>query len=126
MKIILLSEKLNCKPLNYCNDSHCISCRNNKEGYCDKCEIGYRIKNGKCSKCEDENCLNCDYTNEGECNSCMNGYFLINHKCISINETEECYNNDKCLKCQKDNNDYCMLLNYLLIIFFLINLYEWF
>ena len=92
--------------------------------YYDKCEIGYRIKNGKCNKCEDENCLNCGYTNEGECISCINGYFLINHKCISINETEKCYNNDKCLKCQKDNNDYCMLLNYLLIIFFLINLYE--
>ena len=37
----------------------------------------------------------------------MNGYFLINNKCISINETEECYNNNKCKKCQKGNNNYC-------------------
>ena len=103
----ILSGKLNCKPLNYCYDSHCISCRNNKEGYCDKCEIGYRLYNGICSKCEDKNCLNCDYTNDGKCNSCMNGYFLINDKCISINETEECYNNNGCKKCLKENNNYC-------------------
>ena len=103
----ILSEKLNCKPLNYCSDEHCISCRNYKVGYCDRCEINYRLENGECSKCEDKNCLNCDYTNNGECNSCKNGYFLINNKCISINETEECYNNDKCIKCLKGNNDYC-------------------
>ena len=103
----ILSEKLNCISSYYCFDKNCISCRNKKEGYCDRCEIGYRLENGKCSKCEDKNCLNCDYTNEGQCNSCMNGYFLINNKCISINETRECYNNNNCKKCQKGNNNYC-------------------
>jgi hypothetical protein len=79
----ILSEELNCKPLNYCNDSHCIMCRNNEEGFCDRCEIGYRLQNGECQKCKDKNCLNCDYTDDGSCNSCMFNFTLINGECYS-------------------------------------------
>ena len=56
----ILMEILNCKPLNYCNDSHCIMCRNREEGFCDRCEIGYRLHEGKCEKCKSKFCLNCD------------------------------------------------------------------
>ena len=92
----ILMEILNCKPLNYCNDSHCVMCRNTEEGFCDRCEIGYRLFEGKCEKCKDKSCLNCDYTEDGSCNSCMFNYTLINGICYSnelivnfTNNTEE-------------------------------------
>lgn len=45
----ILSEELNCKPLNYCNDSHCIMCRNNEEGFVIdvKLVIDYKMENVK-------------------------------------------------------------------------------
>ena len=104
----VLSHKLNCKPDNYCFDNHCIYCRNSSYGFCDLCEIGYRLENGVCNQCNDEFCLNCDYSEFGECNSCINGYYLINGNCYPSNNTTDCYSNvSNCEKCFINNNTYC-------------------
>lgn len=104
----VLTEKLNCKPDNYCVDPHCISCRNINIGFCDKCEIGYRLEFGSCVKCEDPNCLNCDYTLDGKCNSCKNQYYLINGTCYSKNQKDECDSSiENCEKCYIGDDKYC-------------------
>ena len=98
----ILMEILNCKPLNYCNDSHCIMCRNREEGFCDRCEIGYRLHEGKCEKCKNKFCLNCDYTEDGSCNSCMFNYTLINGDCYSNQLIEKYFNDSE----EKEFNEY--------------------
>ena len=88
----ILKEILNCRPLNYCNDSHCVMCRSREEGFCDRCEIGYRLQEGKCEKCKNKYCLNCDYTDDGSCNSCMFNYTLINGTCYSNQLIKKLFN----------------------------------
>ena len=84
----ILSEKLNCHLDDYCEDKNCMQCRSKENGYCDRCNIGYFLRKGKCFKCLDKNCLNCDYTEIGWCNSCKNGFELIDGKCYNQSDNE--------------------------------------
>ena len=84
----ILYDTLNCNMSNYCYDKKCTKCRSKEIGMCDRCEIGYRLRFGRCEeKCEDPNCLNCDYTENGKCNWCKKGYVLINGSCFLKYET---------------------------------------
>ena len=72
----------------FCYDNKCTKCRSNEIGMCDRCEIGYKLRYGRCEqKCDDPNCLNCDYTSNGNCNWCKKGYILIEGKCYIKNES---------------------------------------
>ena len=83
----ILYEYLNCNMNEYCYDKNCTKCRNKEIGMCDRCNIGYKLRYGKCEqKCKDQNCLNCDYTLDRSCNWCKKGYILINGSCYIKNE----------------------------------------
>lgn len=127
----IIKETLGCRPLNFCEDEHCAMCITNKEGKCDRCDIGYHLFEGKCEKCEKSNCLKCDRDHKS-CDTCQEGYYLINNECIAENEEtketsengcskifdnnqsycKECQDgysnvNGKCIQCNKDNCKYC-------------------
>ena len=84
----ILFDTLNCNMSEFCYDDKCTKCRSNEIGMCDRCEIGYKLRYGRCEqKCDDPNCLNCDYTSNGSCNWCKKGYILIEGKCHIKNES---------------------------------------
>jgi hypothetical protein len=56
------------------------NCEKCKGDFCDKCEDGYIIKDGKCFKY----CENCEKCENEKCLRCEAEYVLVNDKCYSI------------------------------------------
>ena len=109
----ILYDTLNCNMSDYCFDKKCTKCRTKEIGTCDRCEVGYRLRYGRCEeKCKDPNCLNCDYTINGECNWCKKGYVLINGNCslkyetISYEEMVDNYEKEIIILANKNNITY--------------------
>ena len=55
---------------------NCVSCNGN---LCEKCEIGFSLRDGKCFNL----CDNCEKCENGKCLKCISEYMLVNDKCYS-------------------------------------------
>lgn len=95
---VIKTKDILCRTIHH----KCVECNSDS---CLKCENGWKIENGKCTRdCEliDQHCAKC--SSDGICLSCEKGYILEDEQCVETNICDDIIEN--CGVCHKSSGKF--------------------